>query len=155
MIAIVPSLLLSVMTSIDTRWDTSDPVYGLAFFIGLLLIMVGMILLVTTIDLFSTVGKGTLAPWNPTTKLVTEGPYRYTRNPMITGVLTVLFGESVLTGACSILLWTAVFFAMNHVYFIFSEEPGLTKRFGKLYKLYKQHVPRWIPRLTPWQGGNG
>jgi protein-S-isoprenylcysteine O-methyltransferase Ste14 len=76
----------------------------------------------------------------------------YTRNPMITGVLTVLFGESVLTGSWSILFWTAFFFTMNHVYFIISEEPGLIKRFAKSYKQYKQHVPRWIPRLTPWQG---
>ena len=63
MFGIVPSLLLLLMTSIDTRWDTSDPVYGLAFFIGLLLIMAGMILLVTTTYLFSTGGKRKLTPW--------------------------------------------------------------------------------------------
>ncbi|MBT5920444.1 MAG: isoprenylcysteine carboxylmethyltransferase family protein, partial [Alphaproteobacteria bacterium] len=32
-----------------------------------------------------------------------------------------------------------------------SEEPGLEKRFGETYVRYKENVPRWIPRLTPWQ----
>ncbi len=149
-VGIVPGLFLFITADIDTRWVMSVPVYGLIFFIGLLLILMGMILLVITIYLFSTIGKGTLAPWNPTEKLVIEGPYCYTRNPMITGVLTVLLGESVLTGSWIILLWTVFFFTLNHIYFIFSEEPGLEKRFGEPYQQYRQHVPRWIPRLTPW-----
>ena len=33
-----------------------------------------------------------------------------------------------------------------------SEEPGLSKRFGEAYAIYKRHVPRWIPRLKPWDG---
>jgi len=137
---------------IDTHWDMSIPVYGLIFFIGLLMVLLGMILLTTTVFLFSTVGEGTPAPWDPPTKLVVEGPYRYTRSPMIVGVLAVLFGESVLTGSWVIFLWTVFFFTLNHVYFILSEEPGLVKRFGESYRKYKRHVPRWIPRITPWQG---
>jgi protein-S-isoprenylcysteine O-methyltransferase Ste14 len=31
-----------------------------------------------------------------------------------------------------------------------SEEPGLFKRFSQAYAIYKRHVPRWIPRLKPW-----
>ena len=42
------------------------------------------------------------------------------------------------------------FFVVNHAYFIVSEEPGLEKRFGDDYRRYKQHVPRWLPRRTPW-----
>jgi len=38
------------------------------------------------------------------------------------------------------------------IYIPLGEEPGLAKRFGDDYHLYKQNVPRWIPRLTPWEG---
>jgi protein-S-isoprenylcysteine O-methyltransferase Ste14 len=39
----------------------------------------------------------------------------------------------------------------NHIYFVYSEEPGLAERFGNEYTEYKKNVPRWIPRLTPWE----
>ena len=32
------------------------------------------------------------------------------------------------------------------------EERGLAKRFGQVHLIYKQNVPRWIPRWTPWKG---
>jgi protein-S-isoprenylcysteine O-methyltransferase Ste14 len=150
-VVVIPTLLLLATTSLDTRWTLSAPFYGLAFFAGMILILIGMTLLVITITYFAIVGEGTLAPWNPTKNLVAQGPYQYTRNPMIVGVVTILVGESVLTGSWVIALWAVFFFALNHVYFIFSEEPGLEKRFGESYQQYKQHVPRWIPRLTPWQ----
>ena len=49
--------------------------------------------MVATIRLFVTVGKGTLAPWNPTQKLVVQGVYRHVRNPMISGVMFILAGR--------------------------------------------------------------
>ena len=39
------------------------------------------------------------------------------------------------------------------VYIPLVEEPGLLKRFGEEYLTYKRNVPRWIPRLTPWESG--
>ncbi|MDR0590375.1 MAG: hypothetical protein LBG09_00750, partial [Puniceicoccales bacterium] len=36
------------------------------------------------------------------------------------------------------------------IYLPFFEEKDLEKRFGQSYLEYKRHVPRWIPRLTPW-----
>ena len=42
--------------------------------------------------LLSRIGKGTLADWDPTSKLVVEGPYRHLRNPMISAVATLLVG---------------------------------------------------------------
>ena len=40
-----------------------------------------------------------------------------------------------------------IFIIVNDIYFVFSEEPGLEKRFGKRYRTYKEQVPRWIPKL--------
>jgi len=47
----------------------------------------GLILMLWKVSLFSKVGRGTPAPWNPPKRLVVQGPYRHVRNPMITGVL--------------------------------------------------------------------
>lgn len=118
--------------------------------IGIILMIAGLFFLVWTIKLFATIGKGTLAPWAPTQKLIIEGPYKYVRNPMITGVLLILAGEVVFLYSKELLCWAVFFFILNAIYFPLSEEKGLLKRFGCEYKEYKKHVPRWIPRLTPY-----
>jgi protein-S-isoprenylcysteine O-methyltransferase Ste14 len=149
-LCVIPALLLLLLNDMDTRWDTAAPAYGLIFFAGMVLLLIGTALLVITVYLFCDLGEGTLAPWDPPQKLVVAGPYRYVRNPMIAGVLTVLAGESIVTGSFLIALLAVFFLGLNHVYFILSEEPGLVKRFGEPYKTYRRNVPRWIPKPTPW-----
>jgi protein-S-isoprenylcysteine O-methyltransferase Ste14 len=69
---------------------------------------------------------------------------------MITGVLCILVGEAALFGSVPLLTWAAAFFAVNAVYMPLVEEPGLRRRFGEGYEAYRAAVPRWIPRLRPW-----
>lgn len=119
---------------------------------GAVLFMAGFALAAWTIYLFSTIGKGTLAPWNPTKKLVVSGPYAHVRNPMLSGVLMMILGESAILLSWEIFAWFALFFAINTVYFMYCEEKGLKKRFGDEYSIYKKNVPRWIPRIRLWKG---
>ena len=114
----------------------------------------GLYYLFMTIWLFINIGKGTLAPWSPTKKLVVIGPYRHVRNPMIASVIIILLGQSIAFGSAWIFVWFLLFFGTNHIYFVNFEEPGLEKRFGGEYLTYKKNVPRWIPRLRPWTGEN-
>jgi protein-S-isoprenylcysteine O-methyltransferase Ste14 len=51
----------------------------------------------------------------------------------------------------NILAWAAGFFIINTTYFMIAEEPALLKRFGQPYQAYKNSVPRWLPRLTPYK----
>ena len=118
--------------------------------LGGVLICLGLVLVVATIRLFVTVGKGTLAPWIPTQRLVVQGIYRHVRNPMISGVFFVLLGEAVLAASLPIFCWFVVFVVGNAVYIPLAEEPGLVQRFGADYEEYRRNVPRWLPRLRPW-----
>ena len=99
--------------------------------------------------MFYSVGKGTLAPWDPTYELVKSGPYAYTRNPMITGVACVILGGSVLFESTSILSYCVLFIVMNTLWFRFYEEPNLIERFGDEYIGYREQVPMWLPRIRP------
>lgn len=110
----------------------------------------GFCLLSWTVVLFATKGKGTLAPWSPPTRLVIMGPYKYVRNPMISGVLFVLIGEALLFKSFWLLGWCCFFFLLNHLNFLLKEEPDLEERFGEDYLKYKKGVNRWIPRFTPY-----
>jgi protein-S-isoprenylcysteine O-methyltransferase Ste14 len=117
---------------------------------GVLLIAGGLALIALTIRYFATSGHGTLAPWDPPRHLVVRGVYRHVRNPMITGVLLVVVGESLLFASKAVGVWAGTLFVINAVYIPLLEEPGLLRRFGEDYRVYKQHVPRWVPRATPW-----
>lgn len=120
---------------------------------GALLLLAGLALFAWCVLLFARVGGGTLAPWDPTQRLVAVGPYRYMRNPMITGVAMILAGEALLARSKSIAVWLVLFVVINHLYFLAVEERGLARRFGADYEAYRRHVPRWVPRLRPWGGG--
>jgi protein-S-isoprenylcysteine O-methyltransferase Ste14 len=115
--------------------------------VGAALLLCGFALFAWSVGLFARIGRGTLAPWDPTRNLVAVGPYQYVRNPMISGVLLMLVGEALLWGSRPVAVWAATFLVINQVYFVLLEEPGLERRFGEAYRTYKAHVPRWIPRL--------
>lgn len=119
--------------------------------VGAVLATAGVALVAWTATLFARVGRGTIAPWDPTTRLVVLGPYRHVRNPMISGVLAILLGEAATVASVPLLLWFAGVFAVNAVYLPLVEEPGLRKRFGADYDAYRANVPRWLPRLSPWE----
>lgn len=118
--------------------------------LGLVFLISGLALFVWTVYLFWAFGKGTLAPWTPTQRLIIRGPYKYCRNPMISGVLFVLLGETMFLNSVNILIVAGAFFIINTIYFILKEEPDLCKRFGKEYEAYKQNVPRWIPKFNSY-----
>jgi protein-S-isoprenylcysteine O-methyltransferase Ste14 len=134
-------------------WGLPDGLAVLSVLLGIGLIVFGLALVAWTVRLFVTVGHGTLAPWDATTKLVVRGPYRHVRHPMIGGVGCVLAGETALAGSVPLLYWLGAFVAANAVYLPLVEEPGLRRRFGKDYDVYRAHVPGVIPRLRPWDPG--
>jgi len=141
------TVLIIVPIYIESDWSIP---FGWNLILGLILIIAGLVIMVLTISSFIRIGKGTLAPWAPTKKMVVVGLYQYVRNPMILGVFTVLLGETISIWSAALLIWSVTFFVINTIYFILSEEPGLEMRFGDDYLNYKKHVSRWIPRVTPF-----
>jgi len=149
---LVPAVLLYLEGTIAPAFGTTGILRVLIFLIAFVYLSLGLTLAYRTVFLFIRKGEGTPAPWDPPQKLVILGPYRYVRNPMITGAVFILIGEILFLGSLYILCWAFIFFIGNHFWFVFFEEKGLEKRFGQSYLKYKKHVPRWIPRLTPYEG---
>lgn len=158
-IVILPGTVL-VFVPAAILWLTQGGAYqampagpgAFRFWLALAIGGCGLAMAVWTVRLFTRFGEGTPAPWDPPRKLVVRGPYRHVRNPMITSVITMLLAESLLFASWPLAVWMLVFFLVNAVYFPLSEEKGLEKRFGEDYRIYRDNVPRWIPRLRPWQG---
>lgn len=149
---VVPALLLAFVRGPEIGWGLGGAGAVVVAALGVALVVAGFSLWLWTVVLFHRLGRGTLAAWDPTSRLVVAGPYRHVRNPMISGVAMVLVGEAVFFGSPWIGLWAVLFVAVNHAYFLLAEEPGLGRRFGVEYGSYRSGVPRWLPRATPWRG---
>jgi protein-S-isoprenylcysteine O-methyltransferase Ste14 len=145
--AAVPVAIV-VSTGTNVGWGLGAAPAVLTVLLGAALIVAGFALWLWTVRLLARVGQGTLAPWDPTRRLVAEGPYRRLRNPMITAVLAVLAGEGVLFGSVLLLIWAAIFLVVNHAFFLLYEEPAMERRFGDEYRAYAREVPRWLPRRS-------
>jgi protein-S-isoprenylcysteine O-methyltransferase Ste14 len=138
----IPSVLLLL-------WPPKYPLQFVTALAGCVLAAGGAALVIHCIRLFTRLGCGTLAPWDPTRALVTAGAYRYSRNPMKVGLFLVLAGEALATQSVALAVWFACFAIANIVYIRLHEEPGLLKRFGARYDEYRARVPRWWPTLRP------
>jgi protein-S-isoprenylcysteine O-methyltransferase Ste14 len=107
------------------------------------LIVLGASVLLRCVWDFCAAGRGTLAPFDPPRRLVVRGLYRFTRNPMYNGVVSVLAGEAWLFHSASLWKYAALVFVMFHVFVIVYEEPVLESQFGESFRVYKRAVPRW------------
>lgn len=137
-----PAALLPVRAPDMSRWAMLA--------LAVVSAIVGLVLFSTSLRRFATEGEGTLAPWDPPRHLVVRGPYRYVRNPMLSGVVFVLIAEALFLDSQPQFVWAGIFAAANLTYIPLIEEPGLRRRFGAAYDEYARHVPRLIPRVRPW-----
>ncbi len=93
--------------------------------------------------------KGTPVPSNPPPRLVTSGPYHYSRNPMLTGVFLLLFGFGIVFGSVFLLfVFTPLFIALNYWELKRIEEPELEKRLGSTYVDYRAATPMFFPGFS-------
>jgi protein-S-isoprenylcysteine O-methyltransferase Ste14 len=91
-------------------------------------------------------GRGTPLPVMPTQELLTEGPFRYCRNPMTLGTILAYLGIAIaartIAGTALVLSLAASLLA----YLKRLEEGELAERFGEAYLAYRREVPFIIPR---------
>lgn|SRR5215469_4862884 len=144
---LVPGTLLGIVPWLLLHWS-GEAVMPLPsiWLIGLLPFCVGVILYFWCAGAFTFIGRGTPAPIDAPVFLVRSGPYRWVRNPMYIGVLSVLIGEAILFHSLS-LVWCVLLAGIAvHLFVVFYEEPSLRRRFGESYETYLRTVPRWLPR---------
>jgi protein-S-isoprenylcysteine O-methyltransferase Ste14 len=132
---LVPWLLLG-----SDHWRGHGTVLGWP-----VLFLSGCVLLWCVRD-FYTIGKGTLAPWDPPKRLVVVGLYRVVRNPMYIGVLGLVAGWSLIEGSPVLGIYTMMLAVAFHLRVVFYEEPRLARQFGSDWLRYQTSVRRWLPK---------
>jgi protein-S-isoprenylcysteine O-methyltransferase Ste14 len=112
---------------------------------GIILMGLGGSIAVLCAGLFVLRGRGTPAIFDAPREFVALGPYRYVRNPMYIGGVTLLIGFGLYEQSVSILLLSLAVLVVLQLFIVFYEEPGLRRRFGLTYEEYCRNVPRWMP----------
>ena len=117
---------------------------------GGVLVAIAFVFLLEAFLRFALQGIGTPAPIFPTRHLVVKGFYRFVRNPMYGAVISLILGQALLLGDLRLVEYAALPWLPAHLFVLLNEEPTLRRSFGAQYETYCAHVPRWIPRFTPW-----
>jgi len=134
-----------------TGWERPDVGVGVLDVLGVATIVLGLAAAVACFSRFVTEGSGTPAPVAPTESLVVGGLYRHVRNPMYLAVGAMIAGQALLFRSTGVWGWLLVFMLVVWAFVRGYEEPALTEQFGPSYQRYREAVPGWWPRLTPYQ----
>lgn len=110
---------------------------------GWIILLCGISLLVAAFGLFQIEGT-TVNPTKEPDKLVTDGIYRVTRNPMYLGMLLILSGVPFVMESMAGLMFPLIFFLIMDQSIIPKEERTVEGVFGKEYLRYKLKTRRWI-----------
>lgn len=110
---------------------------------GIVLMALAIALMLWAALLFRRAGTA-IHPHEPSSALVTSGPYRFTRNPMYLGMAGTLLGAAVLMGSLTPFVVIPAFMALITERFILMEEAKLEAAFGRDYLDYKARVHRWL-----------
>src|SRR3712207_1476192 len=102
---------------------------------------VGLAVLLLTVREFYVAGRGTLAPWSPPGTLVVTGLYRYSRNPMYVGVLSILAGWAIGFRSWPLAIYAAAIAVAFHLRVRLYEEPILGRTQPDDWAVYRTRVP--------------
>jgi protein-S-isoprenylcysteine O-methyltransferase Ste14 len=111
--------------------------------IGIFFLVIGFITGFSGFSAFRKAGTS-VRPGDEPTRLVLNGPFRVTRNPMYLGLELVLIGALFLAKSLFFLIPPIVFFLLINFVQIPFEEKLMTEHFGETYREYRQRVRRWL-----------
>ena len=149
---VAPIIVAGLIPLSITGRQLRPPLLGLgpSRVIGAVLVILGLVPLLESFGRFALVGLGTPAPIAPPQHLVVSGFYRFVRNPMYVGVVTIILGEALMLGEANLLIYGAIIWLAFHIFVLVYEEPTLLQAYGPEYEAFRANVPRWIPRVMPW-----
>jgi protein-S-isoprenylcysteine O-methyltransferase Ste14 len=111
--------------------------------LGIIPLGLGFVLSVQAEKQFRSV-KANVNTFDAPSMLVTEGFYKYSRNPMYLGMALILFGVWLICGSISSLAGVVIFILMTDRWYIAFEEQRLGEMFGQEYEAYRDRVRRWL-----------
>lgn len=145
------SFVLILLPWIASRLDAYVPIFRIELptavrFAGAVLFAAAFAIYNLASLHLTTRGRGAYVEFDPPSRFVASGLFRWCRNPIAACVVLMILGEGLALSSGGILLLFVVGIGLAHYQVVVVEEPLLRKRFGQDYEEYLARVPRWIPR---------
>lgn len=135
------ALLLGLL--LDWQWPTAVIGGHGQYWLGGALFGAGLLLVFNAMRAFKRAGTN-VEPYKPTTAIVTDGPYRYSRNPIYVALFLAYFGIAVAVDSLWLLALALPLYFVMISGVIAREERYLERKFGDEYLRYKASVRRWL-----------
>ena len=146
-IPIAPPLLfvLPIFASLALEWlvPTSFAHGALRWILGAAIFVAGIALTLGGFITQKRAGTDPI-PFNPSTRIVAHGLYRFSRNPMYLGFALCTFGLAILANSAWMLLAVPIGLVLIDRLVIVREERYLERKFADEYLDYKRRVRRWV-----------
>ena len=136
-------LVFSLCMLLTWYFGESSPQNLLLIIFGLGLIGFGFLLAFNSIAKFIRAKTG-VVPFSESTTLITEGFYKYTRNPMYVGMNSFLLGLLIILNNPINFIFLIIFFFIVRNLFVIKEEVQMEETFGEDYLAYKRKARRWL-----------
>ena len=136
-------LVLSLCMLLTWYFGGTSPQNLPLIIFGLGLIGFGFLLAFNSIARFIRAKTG-VVPFSESTTLITDGFYKYTRNPMYVGMNSFLLGLLIILNNPINFTFLVIFFFIVRNLFVIKEEVQMEETFGEDYLTYKGKVRRWL-----------
>ena len=127
----------------DSPWFDGKLASIEATIVGGIIATVGLALIIHSAAGHKSAGSN-VAPWKPTTTIISLGAYKYSRNPIYLGMVLAHGGVALCGGSMAAGITLALSILIMKTYVIAREERYLSAKFGQDYRAFKQRTRRWI-----------
>ncbi len=137
---------LIIGTGVALDWVSLLPHFPSGPFVvpGVALLLAGTALEAYSTSILWALGNGTPNPESPPDRLVTQGIYARSRNPLYVARLTILAGAAAVLQSSGVALLTVLLYVCIEFVLLPREERRLASRYGERYRAYCQRTPRWL-----------
>ena len=137
------------LSLLSTRYGWVNGRPGPWNLLALVVVIPGLAFTAWMVTVHFRASPGTFLQFQQGSKLITPGPYAYSRNPMYVVEMAFWFGWALFYGSIPVLIGFLLWCALFRFVLVPYEERDLEKRFGEAYRQYQQQVPRWLGRMRP------
>ncbi len=123
---------------IFTDWNSWIFINPIRFLIAIPMILLGSLLFIWSFTIFGAKNTSGIKD-----RFVTNGPYRFTRNPQYLGDITLFFGIFLLTNSVYLLI-SSILLTLLFLITPWAEEVWLEEQYGEVYMKYKDSTPRFL-----------